>query len=475
MTGWTRRKASLVGTSLSAALLAACAIETPYTAPKIPFLSGYNAARTVGAPVLLSNAAWWRRMHDPALDRLMALALQGNLSLESAKARVLEARAQRRGISTGLSLSPSAGLIGADSDGSARDMTGTLELGLSWMLDPYGARRAERRAAGARVEVAEAEVDAARLLVLLNMGNAYVDLRYRQRLLTLREQEMRGRRQTLATTRTLLEAEAATRLEATRSEARVAEIESQIPGLRAAITAMENEIAVLAGVAPGRLPPDLAAVLRSFRPQPRPDLSPEIGIPTDLLRNRPDIFIAERSYYAAIADLDQARAALYPRLSLTGSISLNALSGGRGNSEYFFGPSLVLPVIPGNAARAGVEGRSARVAQAHTGWKSTVLTAILEVENALLDYRAVSASRRSAARASQLYRETLQLTREVFASGDATLGDLVDAEQALAIAEQAEAEILQRQGQSFVALNVRLGAGHAVAAPEGQTAAAISP
>ena len=143
--------------------------------------------------------------------------------------------------------------------------------------------------------------------------------------------------------------------------------------------------------------------------------------------------------------------------------------GGNSGSEYFFGPALQLPVLPVAQARAQVDGARAQVAEAHAIWKSTVLSALLEVENALIDYSATSASAQASDKAVRLYHEALDLTRKVFEQGDAMLGDLIDAEQALAGAEQTRADMRLRWGQSFVDLNTRLGAGHAV--PVSQTAA----
>ena len=449
--------ASLVLASLA---LAACAPANPYAAPKFPFLAGYASADH-GAPVLLRNDVWWTRARDPLLDRLVAEALRGNISLEIAAARVDAASAAFAGTPGAVSLNASLGVTGSGLFNGAPTGAGAANLGLGWLLDPYGARRAEADAARAGIEVAEAEVAAARLLVLYNLGNAYMDLRYRQTLLTLRNQEMRGRKQTLAMTRTLFEVENATRLDIARSEARVAELEAQIPSLRASIMAQQNEIAVLVGVQPGSLGV-LGIDLDTNSPQPKPDMAADVGIPADLIRNRPDIHIAERRYYIALAGLTAAEAALYPRLSLSGSITLNAAEGGRSGAGYSFGPTLQLPSFPGTTARAGVTGARARVAAAHAEWKSTVLGALVEVENAQLDYRATTGSVKSAARAARLYREALGLTRTIFTQGDATLGDLIAAEQAVAQADQAQAEMVYRRGLSFVALNVRLGAGHGV-------------
>ncbi len=441
-------------------VLTACQADGPYKAPKFPFAAAYKGASRA-VPVLLANAAWWERLRDPVLNRLIAQALQGSPSIDAAQARILQARAAFDATPGLANLSSSVGLNATGTDITGPVATGALNLGFSWLLDPYGAKRAERRAAGGRITVAEAEQDAAKLTLIRALTNAYVDLRYRQELLGLHEQEMRSRRQTLAMTRTLFDAKSATRLEITRSEARLAEIEAQQPMRRAAITAKQNEIAVLIGVVPGAL----GINLEMRADQPRPDLSPDVGIPADLLRNRPDILIAERRYYIALADLGQARASLYPRLSLTGTITATAVQNSRRAAEYSFGPALQLPVLPGKPARATVEGGRARVVEAHAIWKSTVLSAVLQVENALIDYRAASASAQSSDKAVRLYNEALDLTREVFVQGNATLGDLIDAEQALASAEQARADMRARWGQSFVDLNISLGAGHSNGEP----------
>ncbi len=439
--------------------LSGCDLSEPYQGPSFGFFSKYNTAKTA-SPVLLDNAAWWRGLRDPTLDHLITLALRDNLSLEIARERVTAARAARDGVPTLLALSPTADVTTSSTNTTGRSTTGSAALGLSWMLDPYGTRRAQLRAAEARIEVADAEEDAARLLVLFNTANAYANLRQSQQTLVQNHKELRRRQDTLALTRTLRDAQSATRLETTRSRARVAEIRATLPTQKAIVSANLNAIAVLAGVAPGQLGQDLQAALVHSSAQPQPQLTPDVGIPADLLRNRPDIRIAERSYYAAVEDIGIARAALYPRLSLTGAITLNALGGRNSDTEYFFGPTVQFPTLPANQARASVKASHSIARQAHAQWKSTVLNAILEVENALVTYSAASAALASAYKARRLYDEALSLTRKVFENGEATLGDLIDAEQALSEADQTVIDLRTQHTLSFIELNVRLGAGH---------------
>ena len=440
--------------------LAGCADQSvPYKTPAFGFLSKYKTART-GAPVLLENTTWWHKLHDPALDRLISVALRDNIDLEIARERVIAARAARNTVPGAALLTSSAEVNATGTDRGFQGVIADSTLGLSWMLDPYGERRGRLRAAEARIEVADAEVDAARLLVLFNMANAYVTLRANQQILAQNSRELTRRNKTLDLTRTLKDAGSATRLEITRTRARVAEIQAQLPAQRAAVAASLNALAVLAGTQPGTLSKDLMAHLHHSTKQPRPRMTPDVGIPADLLRNRPDIRIAERSYYAAVADIGVARAALYPRLSLTGAITLNAIGRRTQGTEYFFGPAVQFPDLPLGQTRAAVEARHSAARQAYATWRSTVLNAILEVENALVSYQATDTALRAAKDARAFYAQAEGITNKLFREGESTLTDLLLAEERKAGAERTLITLRQQHALQFITLNVGLGAGN---------------
>lgn len=449
---WRRTGRGMVG--LAALTLGASCTDAPYTAPIFPFLASYQS-QTDSVPRVLDNLDWWRSFKDPTLDRLVEQALSGSLSLDLARERVIEARAARDTLPQAANLSPSLRMQREQQDGGPDITRSEAALGFDWLLDIYGARRAQVEAASARVAVADAELDAARLLLLLNLTNAYVDLRFQQTSLHLRRSELRSRRQTLDLVDTLVKGDAATRIDLVRAQALVAETRATIPGLEAAIAALKTEIMVLSGRIPGT--PGLDLDSRSS--QPRVAMSPQVGIPADLLRNRPDIRVAERSYYAALRDVKVANAALYPQLSLGGTISLASLSGDR-NTDYVFGPALRLPLLPTGAARANVALRDSRVRQAHTSWRLAVLEAIGDVEAALGDYQASVKARAASEETVRLYAEALRLTRDSVNRDGGTIRDLIDAEQNLAIANAGLANALRLVGRSYIALNVNLGAGH---------------
>ncbi len=443
---------------LAALSLGAGCTDDPYAAPVFPFMSAYKA-QSAAAPRVLAHDDWWPRFNDPVLNALIDTALLDSLDLDLAQERLVEARAARDSLPQTASLTPSARLQRERSDGGA-DITRTEgTLGFDWLFDIYGARRAQADAAGARVAVADAEVDAARLLLLLNIANAYVDLRFQQTSLQLRRSELRARQQTLDLVEALQEADSATSIDIARARALVSETRATLPGIEAAIAGLKNEIAVLSGQIPGQR----GVNLDDRTTQPRVSLSPDVGIPADLLRNRPDIRVAERSYYAALREVRTAQASLYPQLSLGGTLSLTALSGQQ-STDYVFGPALRLPILPVSAQRATVAARESRVRQAHTSWKRTVIAAIGDVETALSEYAAAQQSRRAAEETVGHYAEAARLTRESVSRDGGTVRDLIDAQQSLAFANATLASATRGLGRSYIAVNISLGAGHQVTA-----------
>ena len=379
--------------------------------------------------MLLQNDDWWLRLNDPVLNRLIATALAGNPTLAVAHARVNGADAAFNGTPGPINLTTTATITGSGLYGVSPTRSSTAQPSLGWLLDPYGAHRPQKNAAKAGIAMAQAELNAARLLLLYNLGNAHVEPRYRQTVLTLQDQEMPSRRQTLAMPQTMVERRAATRLDIARSSTRVADLEAERPGLIAAAKAKANEIAVLADYAPGTLPADLARAVDRLGPQPRPAMSPGVGIPADLVRSRPDIQIAERQYYVKLQGLTQAQAAFYPKLSLISTLMLGRAPSGKTATSYVLGPQVEQPPIPGKGARAAVTQARANIEAAHANWQATVLTALLEVKNAMRDDQAAAISQHSADKAARLYAEALDLTCKVFAQGDATLTDLIDADR----------------------------------------------
>lgn len=476
--GWNaglRKRAALALIAALLVALAACAPPLDDSRPRFAFAPGWSgAAAPAGSPRLMDTGAWWQAYNDPILDALVAQVLAGNPTLEAAQARAEAAEAAAHAVPGALTAEISA-------DGTAEDrpelpQTRTARLLGSVMLvfDPGRLRAAERLGARAGAARAAAAAAAARLVLIGEVTDAYLGYRHAQARLALAVAEAARQRQTVALAERLEGAGQAVRVETLRARARAAEVAAEIPGIEAEVAGGQARLAVLAGAVPGGLPPALQAGLSAQRPVPRARLAPDPGVPADLLRNRPDIALAEAAYDIARADLGTARAALYPRLSLAGTIEARRSNDGGawdGTVETQLGPALRLPAFPGDSARAGVAGRTAEVTAAHAEWRAAVLSALAEVEAALAGYRAAAASEGAAGRARELYTEAATLTRQLTTAGEATLGDLLDAEEAVARADRTLAAARFTRARAFAELNLRLGGGAqmatngAVAAP----------
>lgn len=456
MAGSGRRKTPrwfLLG--LSAVAVAGCDVGPAYNTPVFPFASSFGAKKSA-APVLLDNAAWWEKFDDSVLNDLVGIALTDNLDLALARERVTEATALAGTVPELVTVTGSVDAGRKGGRNIADENGGEGTFGFDWLLDPWGERRAQVRAARGRVDVAEAELNAARLLLLSNLTTAYVDLRFYQRSLMLRRQELRSRQQTVELLRKLTDSSAATRLDVVRAEALVSETQSLIPGTEAAGIVQRNRIAVLLGRQPGQVD---ALLQGNGKGQPVTTMPANIGIPADLLRNRPDIQVAERLYYVAVEEIGVEKAKLYPTLSIGGELSLSSFGGVTG-MEYFLGPTLRLPALPDSPQRSQVAVRESRARQALTSWQVTVLGAIEDVESALVQYSSSQASVSSARRTVQLYQEIVNLNQKLLGGEGATVRDLLDAEQSVAVANILLTQNLRKLGQDFVVLNVSLGSGN---------------
>lgn len=444
-----RARAFLLSVS-AGAILAGCSMMPDYEAPQMRLSDRYSVLQPIAVSPR-ADAAWWRNFRDPALDRLVDRALAQNLSIAQARARVREAEALAR----------RAGLADLEGDAdvtAANDGSETAGLGLDLILSPR--RLAEVLAARARLDAARAAETDARRLVVGELALAYADLRYAEALLAYRRQDLASRQRTLSDITTQFQAQTATRLDTVRAESLVAQTRAQIPQAEAQIAILQTRIATLLGEAGGR-----GALALGPGGQPVPHGGAGVGVPADLLRARPDVRQAERQYAAALSDLDAARAARWPRLSLSGSIRA-PLSGG-GSAESL-AAGIVLPVFSQPALAAGQDAAGARVEQALIAWQSAVLTAVDEVESALL---ALAASRRTAAAAAEVVRldqQALDLSRRLFLeSGATTVLDVLDRERSLSEARVALAQAQRDVARDYIRLYTALGLEDAFGAPGG--------
>lgn len=426
-------------------MLGACAAVPGYQAPQMTLPAQYS--RHVAAPAAPSVAdrLWWEDFRDPVLNHLVAAALAENPSLAEARARLVEAEA----------LSGRASASGVLGDGrveisSNSDASDTGEVGLTALFDPAGGRRAEKRAAAARADAArDAGIDARRLLIA-DLATSYIDLRFYQTRLAQRQQDLTSRQRSLRNIETRTEAGTGTELDVLQARAILADTQVDIPQLEATVIQTRNRISTLVGRTVG----DIGVDLSYPGAQPRPGKAGALGVPADLLRLRPDIRQAERLYAAAIADMTAAEAARYPTLSLNGVIRA-PLSGGDASRSLAAG--LTLPVFSQGALAADVRAANARADGALAQWRGAVLSAVEQVENALVVLQGAYGSANAAEKSVTLNTRALTLTRELLETGgEVTVLDLLDRERDVSNARGTLANSRREVARQYIALKTAL-------------------
>jgi NodT family efflux transporter outer membrane factor (OMF) lipoprotein len=393
--------------------LTACAVGPDYRPPASVSPDEWHALPESGvgaeSPDAPSLAAWWTMLNDPTLNDLIQRALAENKTIKQALGRVVEARA-RRGVATadffpsvdaaaGASRTDSASRFGAssavDADFTSReDEVYSAGLDSLWELDFFGGKRRALEASTAQFQATEADLRDALVTLLGDVALSYTDVRTAQSRLTFAERNLKAQGDVLDITRWRAEAGLVGVLDVEQAKTGYDQVRAQIPVLESTLEQSMNRLAVLTGQPPGAV----SQALADRKPVPVAPLEIVAGVPADVLRRRPDIRGAERRLAAQTAQVGVATAALYPSLSLSGSITLQSLSAGDvldGFQTDRLGLSLSLPIFHGGALRQNINIQNALVDQALASYEATVLAAYEEVENALTAW--VNEQRRHAA------------------------------------------------------------------------------
>ncbi len=379
--------------------------------------------------------AWWTGFRDPVLDRLVARGLDANPEVLTAESRVRESRAVLRGARAGLRPtidgSAEAGIEGSretvqNEDGSETELGGTASafLGFDWNLDIFGGVESAVRAAEAQARLREAERRDAALAVIAGIARSYIELRGAQRRLELADEALDLQRRTLDTVRGRVESGLASDLDLSRAEAALAAVEAGREPIRTEIRRGLVALAVLLGRSPGSLPSEVSEA----GPLPTIRSGPGFGVPTDLVRQRPDLAAAEAALLQATEEIGIAEAALYPRFTLPGQVGIDLTEIATGEMVTSVVGSLFLaidaPLFDAGRREAELEAAHGRAEQALLAYHGTLLDALEEVEFALEGHdgarrqvtaleRAVDASETAFNQASALYRQGLASFIEV--------------------------------------------------------------
>lgn len=444
--------------------LTACVSLAPSSPllPAIALPAAWSQAATPGAAVgSTALAQWWQRFNDPLLDTLITQALQANTSVRSAQAALLQARALRDVAAAGLLPSVSASASAQRSKAGDAGAGNVFNAGFdaSWEPDVFGGKRSALQAGEAGAQASAASLADVQVSIAAEVAVGYIQYRGAQARLAIARDNLASQLETLQLTDWRVQAGLLTSLEGEQARAASEQTRAQIPTLETSVAQFRHSLAVLCGQTPDALRTQLASAVPV--PQAQDDLA--LSMPAETLRQRPDVRAAEHQVSAALARVGQADAARYPSFQLSGSLGLRALTlgtlSGSGALVSALLGSVSGPLFDAGAGRAQVRAQQAALEQARLSYISTVLTALKDVEDALV---ALAGDRERLLRlrnAADAAANAALIARQRYASGLVDFQTVLETQRSLFNTQDAVATTSTDLSADHVRLYKALGGG----------------
>ena len=430
------------------------AVEMPLT-----FKEGRGAWVPAAPADTLERGPWWELFDDPVLNQLAAQVDVSNQNVAAAVAAYAQARAFTREQRASLFPRADLDLRSNRTGGQDRPTVRSYQwnIGASWEPDVFGRLRLGVDSARAGEQIAEADIESARLAAQGELAANYFGLRQTDVALALQTETNTGYARSLQITRNRYEAGVVARTDVLQAETQLTNSQADLLGLERQRASFEHAVAVLVGRAPAdfSIPADPAWSARV------PVIPPEV--PSTLLQRRPDIAAAEREVAQANAQIGIARAGYFPSINLTGSLGASAASIGdlfsASTLVWALGTSLVQTVFDAGATSARVDRARASLDQTAARYRQTVLTAFQDVEDQLVGLRVLGQQqslRQAASRAADLVERQV-LNR--YEAGQVNYTEVITAQQNAATARRALVQSQVDHQIAAVALIQSLGGG----------------
>ncbi len=444
-----------------------CGVHLPLAHARLSLPADWKHA--AGFPVASPTrdlSRWWHRFEDPTLNRVIAEALRNSPDMAAAAARVREFRARRNASAAALfpslGSSASAGTSAAqnDSGGSHSNSSYSAGLNASWEVDLFGKNRSTLAAAAADLGATEENFHSVQAALASEIAIAYTNLRVAQASLDVLHQTIKSRDETskLAAWRT--QAGEADSLESSQALSSLEQARAAVPALEQTIAQTRNQLTLLSGKLPGSLDGLLASGKQTI---PNPSRVLAVGIPADTIRQRPDVRVAGYQLLAAAANSRAADAERFPTINLTGTLGLNTLG-----TQKLFNPQsatagiiagISSPIFDAGRIQANIAAQTAVEAQTYQTYRAAVLTALSEVEDALIACRRTGERLEILERAAAAAREAAKLARQRYAAGVVDILTVLDTERALLGLESDLFTIRADRSTAYIQLYKALGGG----------------
>jgi NodT family efflux transporter outer membrane factor (OMF) lipoprotein len=482
-------KSVIVCFAVAFCAFAGCEVGPTYRAPKQKMPSTWVSPPTTQASVTLQKPIeierWWTTFNDPTLNSLITRAVAFNLNLQAAAERVREARASLGNATS--TLFPTVNAVGAynrsfNARGGSTVVTGAggsvistagpkphdlwqAGFDATWELDVFGGVKRSVEASYANLQASIEDRRDVLVTLLAEVATDYITLRGFQQEVVIAEENLVSQIHTADVTRTKVRGGFTTELDVANADAQVATTRSQIAGFAMLEQQEIYSLSVLLGQEPTALERELAP--REQIPIVPPTVP--VGLPSELLRRRPDIRRTERQLAAATANIGVATAQLFPQFNLTGSFTLQGTQfkslGNLADRLWSFGPSVSWPIFDAGHIWMNIEIQNSVQAQALIAYRSTVLQALLDVENALVAYADEQQRRAALADAVTANQKAVGLATRRYDQGLTDFLNVLDAERSLYSSQDALVQSNRAVGTDLAALYKALGGGWEIGEP----------
>ncbi len=464
-------------------VVSACAVGPDYQPPPsarlgVPDQFSADIAAGAEAPGEQELATWWAALGDPVLDRFVSAALVANPDIDAAGARLRQARASYRGARTalfptitggasightallgkgsgGLITNPGGGTTSFATGGSSDQYSASLDA--SYEVDLFGGTRRSIEAAKADYASAAETLRDTQRSIVAEAALDYVDARSAQERLAIARSNLKTQDETVQLVGWRVKAGLVSSLDLAQARAQREQTAATIPTLETSFTQSVNALAILTGQAPGAVTADFEPA----RPVPVADRALGADVPAAVLAQRPDVRAAERSLAAATARIGVAKAQLYPALRLSGTLGGNGTRIGD-ISRFSTGSLLAAvsaPIFDAGAIRAQIENARGGADLALAQYRSVVLTALSDVENALV---ALANSRRRVVTLGEAVDDShaaLVFAQSQYRVGLIDFQTLLESQRALLASQDSLAQARAERATALVQLYKALGGG----------------
>ncbi len=477
---WARALAAVFAIT-PAMLLSGCMMVGPdYQTPEAPVSDKWLGWREKADKGAIDHRAWWRVFHDPALDRLIEMASEQNLTLMSAGARVLQARAelgvaigdlypqqqQGQGLLRNERMSQAIPLGAGGASNTLRTFwLDSLSMQAAWEIDIWGKFRRGVESADAAYLATIASYDDVLVTLLGDVASTYIGIRVLEKQIAIAEANVVRQREVARIARDRYEGGAETLLDVHQAENILANTEASVPRLKIQLNTGLNALRVLLGMPPQSLGFLLA---RSTAKIPQPQGKVSLGPPADLLRRRPDIRAAELRAMAQSAQIGVAKAELLPAISITGTFGgLASNSYGHHLGEvvspvgraFAFGPSFKWNVLNYGQITNNVRLQDATLQQYLIDYQNAVLKAQQEVENGIYTFRLSQSEAAFLQKGVREAQEAVKIAIIEYEQGSRDFTTMLNAQQYLYNTETSYAAAAGNASKGLVMIYRSLGGG----------------